>query len=350
MAGLTAAAALLACSARAQLGGMQMPMGGGGGGAQTTNSLLNDLRAIQFPPGGAAQQPGGQQAGAFGGFQQPGAMPQGLPPQGGGLPQQQGGVMQEEVPEDLECNKGPRAAAWVSVKNRFRGLFGADHMKPYVLATKEEMAAALEGALADLKAVGGLNPEAADECGLGKLNLQLLSFAAIEEPMALVQLFQGYEQLASPVLTMILDVPWVVIAQSGWPVFGLLGQICLRKHHVAGALNTEDVDGLNDPASRKLQAELMAAIQGGNAAAQSQAGLTFLQNDGANRGSAFPPLTALATQAVGASDMQERGSVLVALQQGVKQVVGSGAELDVMLSTQWPLWGLIHHGVSGFRM
>merc|ERR1719210_633436 len=68
---------LLAASPSARA---QIPMGG----APSPNSLLNDLRSIQFPPGGAAGAPMGQPGMPFGGA---GGMP-------GGLPQGMGGMQQ----------------------------------------------------------------------------------------------------------------------------------------------------------------------------------------------------------------------------------------------------------------
>merc|ERR1712232_1375771 len=123
------------------------------------------------------------------------------------------------------------------------------------------MNSALETVLRELNRVDALRPDSATECGLGKLCLQLLSFAALEDPQPLTQLFGGIEQIASPVLTMILDVPWPALAQSGWPLFGLLGQLNLRKvQHVPGALNSDSVDGLDDPAGLVLREGLRASL------------------------------------------------------------------------------------------
>eukprot|EP00913_Durusdinium_trenchii_P009765 g9173.t1 len=44
-----------------------------------------------------------------------------------------------------------------------------------------------------------MTPQTEEECGLGKLTIQLFSFASIDEPQVLLQLFAGFEQLASPV-------------------------------------------------------------------------------------------------------------------------------------------------------
>lgn len=282
----------------------------------TPSSLLTDLRNM-----GGAQPMGGAMGGA--------AM--------GGQPQQ----ATIELPDDLGCASGPHAAAWGQTKKRFRALFSAS---PFALVDRAALSAAVDGALADLKSVGAL--QAADQCGVGKLCLQLLSFANVDDPTALVQLFAGFEQLTSPVLTLLLDVPWAVLAQSGWPVFAMLAQLNMRKGQVPEALNSEAVDGLNDPTGQEFMAYLMAGLQAGNIPAVEQVSAAFLQMGGVQGSSALAPLTALAAQGTGSRGVQAHLEVLRSLQDAFKQVIGSGDELDVALSTRWPLWGFVHVGVD----
>lgn len=275
----------------------------------------------------------------------------GMPPQGGmgGVPMGQaaappaGGA---EPPLDLSCLAGPRAAGWAAAKRHFRGIFdGSAGGSPLMLPSREALSAALEAALRDLKAADALNPQAPDECGLGKLCLQLMSFATVDDPAALVQLFAGLEQVSSPVMTLLVDVPWAATAQSGWPLFALLGTLNMRKSHVSGALNSPEVDGLADQAGLVLQAELSQALQVGDAGALERAGASFLQKE--SQGSALAPLTALAVQAIG-SGPQERVGLLQTLQAAFKQVIASAAELDIALSTNWPLWGLLQLNLDSF--
>merc|ERR1719464_2064969 len=273
-----------------------------------------------------------------------GGVPQGM---GMGMPQGMGGApsaMQQAVsepPPDLACSASPRTPAWSAAKQHFRGLFPGGAAVPQ-LASREAMTASMEGALRDLKAMEALGSQAADECGLGKLCLQLLSFASIDDPAALVQLFSGFEQLASPVLTMLLDVPWVALASAGWPLFGLMSQINLRRSHVPGALNNDAVDGLDDPVSRAFQMELKSAA---DHAAAAKAAEAYLQKE--TKGSALGPLTAMAAQAAGTASPQERAAILQGLQVGFKQVIGSAGELDIAMGTQWPLWGYLHAAIEG---
>eukprot|EP00747_Dinoflagellata_sp_TGD_P163683 gnl/TRDRNA2_/TRDRNA2_182627_c0_seq1.p1 gnl/TRDRNA2_/TRDRNA2_182627_c0~~gnl/TRDRNA2_/TRDRNA2_182627_c0_seq1.p1 ORF type:complete len:459 (-),score=97.50 gnl/TRDRNA2_/TRDRNA2_182627_c0_seq1:69-1403(-) len=419
----------------------QMPMPPGMGGpppmmpkaSPDTNSLLNDLRSIQFPPaaqaglGGVAAQgfggmtvgPGGTfgsmgmpaaSGGAFGsaggvppaGFGVPmggaampppsgfgtasGGMPMGggmgaplggigggafgLPPAGGagiggmmGMQQQASGAgfggmmgLQQQpqqpppspggdagVPEDMDCATGPHAAVWSSVKTRFRALL-SEAGAPLRLVDRDLLVSALDGAMADLKAASGLGPQSADECGLGKLCLQLLSVVTIDDPAALSQLFLSYEQIASPVLTLLLDVPWLHTSRSGWPFFGLLAQLNLRKHHAVGALNPDVVDGLDEPAARAFHTELLRAIPLMDLNAMDKASTPFLQLN--LKGGSLGALTAMAAQAVSKPQPAERAALLQVVQASIQQVIGSAAELDLALSTQWPLWGLLGTSVN----
>uniref|UniRef100_A0A7S2NE78 Uncharacterized protein n=1 Tax=Zooxanthella nutricula TaxID=1333877 RepID=A0A7S2NE78_9DINO len=334
------------------------------------NSLLSDLRAIQEPGGrafgagggaapfGAAgaqmqqpQQPhpatqGGMGLGMPGVFSPPGgsAQPSGaLGGPGAGVGQaamglQAGGAA--EPPVDLGCSAGPRAAGWLGAKRCFRSLFAAPGGSPLLLPGREAMSAAFEAALGELKAVGALTPEAADDCGLGKLALQLLSFASMEDPTALALLFTGVEQLASPVMTVLLDVPWAATGQTGWPIFGLLSLISMRRGTVPEALNTLEVDGLSDASGQTFQTELIAALQAGDSGALDRASSAYLQRL-VSPGSALAPLTALAAQVVGRSDAGLRMGMLRTLQGAMQQAIGSAGELDIGLGTHWPLWGLL---------
>jgi len=275
----------------------------------------------------------------MGGMGMPGGMGMAMPGAAPGMQQ-----AMAEPPEDMSCSAGPRAAAWEAAKQHFRGLLAPGKSAPQ-LASREAMSAAMEAALKELKAVDALGPQAADECGLGKLCLQLLSFATVDDPVALVQLFSGFEQLSSPVLTMLLDVPWAALAGAGWPFFGLLSQINLRRGHMQGALNTEAVDGLEEPANRAFQGELAAALAAADTAAVDKASSTYLQQE--TKGSALGPLTAMAAQASGSAPLQERLAMIQGLQIGFRQVIGNAMELDIAMGTQWPLWGLLHAAIEG---
>lgn len=153
------------------------------------------------------------------------------------------------------------------------------------------------------------------------------------------------EPLASPVLTLLLDVPWAATAQGGWPLFGFLAQLNLRKVQVVGTAGSEAIDGLADPAAQAFFTSLQTAF-GKDGAALEATAQAFLKQEKAGGGSALPSLCAMTAQAVGTADMPTRAQMLGATQQGMKQVIGDGAELDIALTTMWPLWGLLQIGVD----
>jgi len=282
---------------------------------------------------------GGLGGGGAGLQQQPLGGLGGMPPSGmaPGIQQPQETV---EPPEDMGCTSGPHAATWAAVKQRFRAVTAS----PLSPVPRETLVAVLEEVMQALKAAKALSPETKDECGLGKLCLQLLSLVSVDDAQALMQLFSSFEQLASPVLTMLLDVPWAAAAQGGWPLFGLLAQLNLRKINSPGALNTDPIDGLSDPTTRSFYEELNVAL-GKDGAALEATAQAFLQKD-APGGTALGPLTAMAAQAAGTPELRTRAQMLGTLQGGLKQVIADAGELDIALSTRWPLFGLLHVGVD----
>lgn len=245
-----------------------------------------------------------------------------------------------EAPEDMECATGVTVGAWAEVKQQFRQSVSGPSIG------RDGLTKALEDAIATLKQANALARENAEECGFGKFNLQLLSFTAIEDPVNLVQLFTGLEDIASPVLTMLLDVPWETIAQSGWPFFGLLAQMSARRSEVPdnAGLNPEAVDGLDEAAAFKFFQDLVAAMSTQDMEAMGKAAGDFLGNETGGRGS-LGPLTAIAAQLVTAKPDQKT-PLSQALQLAFKQVIGSGPELDIALGTRWPLWILLSAGVD----
>lgn len=243
---------------------------------------------------------------------------------------------------DLACTSGPQAPAWQDAKATFRALLEGNG-SPLLLASRDAMANATAKVVERLTAAGVL---ATADCGLGRLCLQLLSIANVEDPVALVELFTTMEKLSSPVLTTLLDLNWAVIGQSGWPVFGLLSQINLRKGQVEGALNNNELDGLNDEAGKDLLANLITAFSSGDPKVMEPVGSVYLAQE--TTGSALAPLTAIAARAFGSQDAQGRLDILSAMQNGLRQVVTTPLELDIAMSTNWPMWGLLHLAADGY--
>jgi hypothetical protein len=252
------------------------------------------------------------------------------------------------LPPDMGCLEGPRRAEWASVKKRFRSLF--DGAKgPFQQVPPDDLVAAVKGSIADLEAVGGLSaaPDAVNECGFGKLFIQLLGLATLEDPAALAQYFQDHTTAASPVLTMLLDIPWVAMAQSGWPFFGILAQINFQKAKLLSPmLDTTAIDGLANEAVSAYFDVMRESQKNSDMMGMATASSMYLRN--IPPGSPYASLTALAVQAALEMNIQERLKAIETLQDLFKQAVTVSNELDIALTIRWPLWGFLHASVDVF--
>lgn len=255
-------------------------------------------------------------------------------------------AQQDDSPFGFDCKAGPHAATWQSVKMQFRNIFNKDGTA-LIRTDKKVLTNVMESVMKELKDTGALTPKTEGECGLGRLSLQLLSFTTLPDE-ALLQLFSSSEEIASPVLTVLLDTPWLAVAQSGWPIMGLLGEINLQKR-ASDVINRAEVDGLDKPVGVAFHRELTEALIKGDSAALGQLTNIYLIGvDDADRGS-LATLTALAAQAA-SSDVKERMQRMDMVQDGLKQAVGNAMELDIALGTQWHLWGLMHIAVEPFMI
>jgi hypothetical protein len=243
---------------------------------------------------------------------------------------------------DLPCNSGKNSKTWQGVKKDFRALFATGAV--FAGIKRERLVSTLDKTMQDLKAAEALSPQTQSECGVGKLSLQMLSVNTVTDPMSLAQLITGVESLGSPILTMLLDVPFVAMAESGWPLFGFLSQLNWSRRQTDLA-NSPEADGLQNEFGRAFYVELGQALLSGNTKEMGELSRLYLNTQ--NEGNALGELTALAAQAALQSDPGTRIRILEALQTAFKQTIGSAAELDYALGTQWPLWGLLHEAVDG---
>eukprot|EP00929_Paragymnodinium_shiwhaense_P070648 TRINITY_DN35787_c0_g1_i1.p1 TRINITY_DN35787_c0_g1~~TRINITY_DN35787_c0_g1_i1.p1 ORF type:complete len:277 (-),score=59.05 TRINITY_DN35787_c0_g1_i1:167-997(-) len=243
---------------------------------------------------------------------------------------------------DFGCTQGVHAAAWGSVKRRFRTLFAEnDPVRPFVLLPRDVVTSTLEGAIQDVNAVGGFKAEATGECGLGRIMIQLLNTMVLDDPAAVVRILREAEMLSSPIMTVLLDVPWVETAVSGWPLFGLLGQLSLHKVKVLSAtVDQNAVDGLVDDATMTYFQMLATAQPSGNVGDMVVASAGFMTQPSLE--SPFALLTAMAAQAAAQVEVQQRVEMMLGLQDQIRTVLKSASELEASLSTRWPLWGLLH--------
>jgi len=249
-----------------------------------------------------------------------------------------------QPPSDLGCLTGPHAATWQKVKGIFRNAFPEDGAPTEPVVTSQ-LSAALESAMQILTDAKALAPETQGECGMGRLALQMLTVNTVEDTGALVQLFSETEALASPILTFLLDVNWVLLGQAGWPLFAYLGQVNLRKQREGITINDEG-DGLDTDVPRAFFAELKDAMGKTDYERVIQVSSAFL-SAGAPATSPISLLTAYASQAM-ALPAGDRVLVLQDMQGAFRRMIGSAAELDIALSTKWPLWTLVHSAVDPF--
>mmetsp|Transcript_55943 Transcript_55943/g.155990 ORF Transcript_55943/g.155990 Transcript_55943/m.155990 type:complete len:284 (+) Transcript_55943:95-946(+) len=253
------------------------------------------------------------------------------------------------LPEDMECAHGPNAATWLNVKQRMRGLF-EDNSGLFQLARRADIKAVLDGSMQEVTAVGGFAPGAGAECGFGRILLQMLNIMLVEDPALAAQVFRSAEVLSSPVLTVLLDVPWVHVALSGWPFFAVLAQVALHKVDVLKNLVDNDmVDGLqNDEATKAYFAQLASAQMTNDIASMAAATVTYL--DGPSKENIFGPLTAMAAQSAVQPGAQERLELLHGMQKAMRNIIRTVSDLEVALTIRWPLWGLLHVGVDAFAV
>ena len=68
-----------------------------------------------------------------------------------------------------------------------------------------------------------------------------------------------FEAFASPVLTLLLDIPWVATALSGWPLFGLMAQMSLRKAEALnGLIDQNQIDGVTKGTRRLKHVHILS--------------------------------------------------------------------------------------------
>jgi len=257
-------------------------------------------------------------------------------------------AQEAQLPPDMACVDGPRSKQWLSVKQRFRGLFAGAN-GPFRAVEPDVLVAAVKDSIKELEAVNALSTEgdAINECGFGKLFIQLLTLVTVEDPSAIAQYFQEHPAVASPVLTMLLDIPWLATAQSGWPLFGILGQINFQKAKLLGpVLNLPAIDGLANEAVVAYFELMTGSQQTGDMLAMATASQMYLRNP--PPGSPYAALTAMATQAAVSMNLQERLTGIRTLQESFQQALTTPPELDIALTIRWPLWGFLHVAVDVF--
>eukprot|EP00747_Dinoflagellata_sp_TGD_P024396 gnl/TRDRNA2_/TRDRNA2_130517_c0_seq4.p1 gnl/TRDRNA2_/TRDRNA2_130517_c0~~gnl/TRDRNA2_/TRDRNA2_130517_c0_seq4.p1 ORF type:complete len:635 (+),score=146.52 gnl/TRDRNA2_/TRDRNA2_130517_c0_seq4:198-2102(+) len=184
-----------------------------------------------------------------------------------------------------------------------------------------------------------------NECGMGRLCMSVLAVLSGEAGRSLLG---ASANLHSPLLTLLLDVPWMIVMRSGWPFFAMLAQLHL------GAHSSDDLptNGLS------LEAEyfqrLVDGLRQGEEATLAALGLVFIQQDNQrkarhNQGDAgdlhaMPLLCALASQLLSPDVSAGKAieGVMNQVQGFFRQAVQSVDDLQATLLSAWPLYGVLH--------
>jgi len=286
--------------------------------------LVDDLKALSFPKAGTPP------AGPAVGTQPEAAQVE----TGSNLP-----ADDAMIPVDFSCKNSP---TWTSVKNAARsaltddagfGIIDAQGLEPTLHTI-------MDIAVQDVKK---------DECGLGKLMVQLLAILASDSNGLVVQEAFKNESLTSPILTLLLDFPWPEIAS--WPFMGIFAQIAARR--VTFQPNDAEIDGFGNEQIIAFATGLSQAIVDKDWKALMDLSQVFIEQ-GEQLAAAAPIgyICALFTRAAGiaqrpdlAPDQSPQELVMLA-QMLMKQLIKTPDDFLVLLSTRWPLWGMAHRAMN----
>ncbi|CAD7971629.1 unnamed protein product [Amoebophrya sp. A120] len=249
------------------------------------------------------------------------------------VPQGEGASSLEEM--DLLCLNGTYAQSWFNVQQKMRYILGPDAAFNG-LDKGNTLEPALYSVLEDMQSAGNQ-----DACGVGKLMVQLLSITTVDNDGAVVKTqIENNEQLTSPLLTLLLDIPWNAY-QPMWPMFGFLAQLAMRR--VLAGVNNEAVDGLVQPELQQFASALNMGIINGDLEALKALSQAFIDaGEDAIAQSPMGFLTAVFTQAAVANTTEEAQMMFFESQKVLKKMIFTPADLDTTMSTRWPLWGMAY--------
>jgi len=194
----------------------------------------------------------------------------------------------------------------------------------------------------------------ASECGMGRLCMSLLAVLAGGTGGTLL----GAHALHSPLLTVLLDVPWRLLVHSGWPIFGMLAQLHLRARERQtaptvgpAAVYFHDLTASLERRDAKPHAQLERGLATQEAARIAHLGAAFLRSDEGRiyaSDHVIPGLCALASQLlspeVGTTSMPMEDA-LQQVQGFFRQAVQSIEDLQGTLDSAWPLYSVLHLAV-----
>lgn len=175
--------------------------------------------------------------------------------------------------------------------------------------------------------------DSASECGMGHLSMAMLTILAQEGGAAL-------PTLPAQLRNVLLDVPWTLIARSGWPIFALLAQLRLK---------TRGGDGLPPIESHGTDYlhAIIESLQKQSPADLVSLGAEYVQREGSHQmgEDTMPFLCALASHLLGQNfeDLLEAG--LRDVQSLFQLSVQSDEELKASVTSDWPFYGVLHTAV-----
>merc|ERR1711865_309198 len=126
--------------------------------------------------------------------------------------------------------------------------------------------------------------------------------------------------LSSPILTLLLDVPWTTY-QPQWPLFGLLAQAAVKRSQTH--TNNDAVDGFTHPQLKDFSSAMNHAIREANLVDLRELSRSFIDSGSA-------------------PTKHEAQSMFSDAQILMKNMITSPSGLEVTLGSRWPLWGMAY--------
>jgi len=237
---------------------------------------------------------------------------------------------------DLTCMKTTQIQTWLKLQQTFQYILG-----PAAGFTPLNKENTLEPALSSImEDVASLPKESAGECAIGQLMLQLLKIITVDSDGELIGQLKSQETISSPILTLLVDVPWTTY-QPEWPIFGLLAQAAIKRSKTH--TNNEAVDGLTHPQLKEFANAMYRAIGETNLDDLKGLSRSFIDS-GADAMEASPIgfLTAVFTQAATAPTKKEAQSMFSDAQILMKNMITSPSGLEATLGSRWPIWGMAY--------
>ncbi|KAF4660617.1 hypothetical protein FOL47_007077 [Perkinsus chesapeaki] len=265
-------------------------------------------------------------------------------------------VIEESIPQppevlDLSC--GPR---WQESKRLLASLLMQPEASLQILADPDLMD--LEQVATETLPVDLLATTA--DCGLARLTTQLMgvigAIGAVGSE-AVSEALISNEKLHSPLMTVLVDIPWQKVHASGWPFFPLMAQWQLR--NLQAGMLAAGKDDIEDPIVNQFYTVSSEALTGGDLSQLAVACQGLLSSDVAGNDTfvrlhPIPFTMALAGVAATTDDRDYRSSLLNAAQDIIAFDISSApigaAALSESLHSMWPVWPVVSLALSALAM